>query len=397
MSSMISRNLRHLRVFLAVADEASVTGAAERFKVSQPAVTQMLGKLEAQAGGALFSRTSRGFVLSERGTVLAARLRRAFAQLDAALGAISPRLPGLATSGQLQGLIAVHDTGSFTLAARSLGRAQPTVHRAVSQLEQEVGAQLFERTAHGLSPSRACSALVPRARLALSELDQADMELGDFDGTETGRIVIGTLPLSRTVLLPRALAAFRQARPKTLISVLDGTHEVLLAALRRGDVDIMLGALRSETPAPDVVQEPLFQDRFAVVARPGHPLAGKGPLQTSQLRCFPWVVPGPGTQLRRQFEGLFRGEGLLPPDSLIEAGFILLIRDYLDLSDALAFTSGRQAAPELDRRHLVQLPLAKKLPLREIGMTLRSGWLPTRGQRLMLDCMRGAAKGLPDV
>ncbi|ANT63145.1 hypothetical protein AYJ57_21905 (plasmid) [Salipiger sp. CCB-MM3] len=63
---MISRNLRHLRVFLAVAEEAQITAAAERFNVSQPAVTQMLGKLETQAGGALFDRTSRGFILNER-------------------------------------------------------------------------------------------------------------------------------------------------------------------------------------------------------------------------------------------------------------------------------------------------------------------------------------------
>ncbi|MCA0942265.1 LysR family transcriptional regulator [Salipiger pacificus] len=394
---MISRNLRHLRVFLAVAEEASITGAAARFKVSQPAVTQMLGKLEMQAGGALFDRTSRGLVLTERGAVLAARLGRVFAQLDAALAAISTRLPEVATSGQLQALFAVHDTGSFTRAARALGLAQPTVHRAVSQLEQEVGAQLFERTSHGLSPSRACSALVPRARLALSEIDQADMELGELDGTETGRIVIGTLPLSRSVLLPRALAAFRQARPKMLISVVDGAHDMLLAALRQGDVDIMLGALRSQSPAPDVVQEPLFQDRFAVVARPGHELVGEGPLCAEQLGRYPWIVPGPGTQLRYQFEALFQRQGLPLPDSIIEAGFILLIREYLDLSESLAFTSGRQAAPELDRGNLVQLPLAETLPFRDIGLTLREDWLPTRAQRLMLDCLRGAAEALPDV
>nr|WP_240989218.1 LysR family transcriptional regulator [Salipiger mangrovisoli] len=386
-----------MRIFLAVADEASVTGAAERFKVSQPAVTQMLGKLEDQAGGALFDRTSRGFVLNERGAVLAARLGRAFAQLDAALGVVSPRLCGLVTSAQLQALIAVHDTGSFTRAARALGRAQPTVHRAVSQLEQEVGGLLFERSAHGLIPSRVCGALVPRARLALSELDQADMELGEIDGAETGRIVIGTLPLSRSVLLPRALAAFRRTRPRIRITVLDGTHDMLLAGLRRGDVDIMLGSLRNQTPAPDVRQEALFEDRFAIVARPGHPLAGKGQLCAEQLQGYPWIVPGPGTQLRHQFEALFLRRNLSLPDSLIEAGFILLIREYLDLSDALAFTSGRQVAPEIDRRSLIQLPLAETLPLREIGLTLREGWLPTRAQQLMLDCLRGAAQGLPAV
>ncbi|WP_250637307.1 LysR substrate-binding domain-containing protein [Salipiger sp. CCB-MM3] len=243
------------------------------------------------------------------------------------------------------------------------------MHRAVSQLEEEAGERLFERTPQGLVPSRTCSALVPRARLALSELDQADMDLGEIDGRETGRIAIGTLPLSRSVLLPRALAAFRQARPNMRVSVIDGTYEMLLAALRRGDVDLMLGALRSTQPAPDVVQEPLFHDRFAIVARPGHPLAGRGPLHPSELARFPWV--GPGTQLRHQFEAIFAAHDLPLPASLIEAGFILLIREYLDLSDALAFTSGRQAAPELSRRNLVQLRVTENLPLRQIGLTMR--------------------------
>uniref|UniRef100_UPI0011094E10 LysR family transcriptional regulator n=1 Tax=Poseidonocella sp. HB161398 TaxID=2320855 RepID=UPI0011094E10 len=79
---MISRNLRHLRLFLAVADLGSVTRASDLYNVSQPAVTQALGKLEAQAGGPLFSRTRQGFFLTPRGEALSARVARAFDRLD---------------------------------------------------------------------------------------------------------------------------------------------------------------------------------------------------------------------------------------------------------------------------------------------------------------------------
>ena len=394
---MIPRNLRHLRLFLAVADLASVTRASDLYNVTQPAVTQALGKLETLAGGALFTRTRQGFFLTERGTVLAARVRRAFDLLDPALANASARLPLTATAAQLQALIAVVQTGNFTLAARRIGLSQPTVHRAVSQLEQEACEPLFQRAAHGLVPTRICQTLARQARLALAELEQADVDLAEVDGHETGRITIGTLPLSRSVLLPAALHRFRQMRPRLLVSIIDGTYDTLLAGLRSGEIDLMLGALRHPLPIADVVQDPLFHDRSVIVARPGHPLADGRAIATADLLGYPWIVPRPGTQLRQQFESLFTAPGLPVPESIIEAGVILLIREYLDMNDTLAFTSGRQVGTELGKGHLIRLDIPENLPLRDIGITLRGNWMPTRPQQMMLDCLRHAATALPPL
>ncbi len=394
---MISRNLRHLRVFLAVADLHSVTGASELYNVSQPAVTQTLSKLEAQAGGALFNRTRRGFFLNERGTMMASRVRRALEILDPALEAVSPRLPKVATVAQLQALIAVASSGNFTLAARQLGLSQPAVHRAVSQLEQAAETLMFQRAFQGLVETRSCQTLVRFSKLALTELDQADVDLGEFDGYETGRITIGTLPLSRTILLPYALDQFRRQRPNLLVTIVDDNYENLLATLRSGEIDLVLGALRDPLPFADVEQETLFQDRSAIVARPGHPLAGRGTVDVSELIGYPWVVPHSGTQLRRQFETMFTSRGLPIPASIIEAGFILLIRDFLDLNDSLAITSGRQVSTELKKGHLIRLKTTANLPLRDIGMTKRAGWMPTRPQQLMLDHLRRASRDLPSL
>eukprot|EP01036_Dinobryon_divergens_P048007 gene48007-64415_t len=80
---------------------------------------------------------------------VALRLRRALALLDPALTALAPRLTRTATVAQLNALIAVTECESFSAAARRLNVAQPTVHRAISQLEGEVGQPLFDRTSHG--------------------------------------------------------------------------------------------------------------------------------------------------------------------------------------------------------------------------------------------------------
>ena len=388
---MISRNLRHFRVFLAVADLGTPTAAAGRCGVSQPAVTQTLAKLEREVGGALFDRTRRGFFVTERGAMLQARLGRAMGRLDAALAEIAPRLAVTATAAQVQALIAMVETQNFTLAARRLGVAQPTVHRAVTALEQEAGRPLFERRSFGLAASKPCRALAQAARLAFSEFEQAEAELADLDGRDAGRVVVGALPLSRAVVLPEAIARFRALRPTTRVTILDGPYDEMLAGLRRGQIDFILGALRDPQPIADVVQEALFLDHLTIVARPGHPLAAADSVPTEVLLHQSWAVPGPGTPAREQFESLFRGRGLPLPDSLVDCGSVLLMRELLGRSDLLGCISGQQAAAELRNGLLVVIRTPIDWPGRRIGLTCRADWVPTGAQRLLLDAVRGAA------
>jgi DNA-binding transcriptional LysR family regulator len=390
---MSQRNLRHFRIFLAVADLGTPTRAAERCNLSQPAVTQALRRMEVQAGGALFTRGRGGFFLTERGAVFAVRVRRAMTRLDAALAEVSGDLVTSASRAQLQAVLALCEAQNFTLAARSLGLAQPTVHRAVGQFEKQAGRQLFERRPAGVVPTRACRRLADAARLAFAELDQADAEIAQFDGRDAGRIVVGALPLSRSVVLPRALARFRAERPGQLVTVVDGRYDEMLAGLRRGDVDVIVGALRDPAPVADIVQEGLFDDRLAVLARPGHPLAGTESLSARLLASKGWIVPGPGTPSRVQFEAFFDRHDLPTPESIVECGSILLMRELLLRSDLLGCISDQQAEAEVAYGLLVSLQTGIDWPARRIGLSYRADWTPTRAQAALLEHIRAASGG----
>lgn len=309
---MIGENLRHLRAFLAVAESGSVTQAAARSYVSQPAVTQAIAKLEALAEVPLFRRSPQGFFPTEAGEILRHRASRAFAMIDPALAEIAPRLPHIATRPQLRALIATSEAQNFSLAARVLGVSQPTVHRAIGQLEREAGLPLFQRGPQGVVPTRACTALARAARLAFAELDQAEAELGELAGREVGRIVIGATPLARSYILPRALATFRAQRPRLGIKVLDGPYSELLRGLRRGEVDFMVGALRDPVPIDDVVQEALFEDTLVILAGRGHPQLDTA-LDVARLAAFPWLVTRENTPSRTQFDAMFDAAGVAPP------------------------------------------------------------------------------------
>lgn len=396
---MIFSNLRHLRVFLAVQDTGSVTGAAERCNVSQPAVTQALAKLEALTGGSLYQRSSKGVFITPRGQALAHRVRRAFALLDQGLHGLSPRAGQIVTFTQLTALIAVREAENFTLAARRLNRAQPTVHRAVTQLEQEAGRALFNRTPYGVVATRSCQIVARAALLAFAELEQAEAELAELDGREAGRIVVGALPLSRSVLLPQALARFRRQRPTLPVVVNDGPYHDLLGGLRRGDIDLIVGALRDPAPVDDVVQEALFDDQLVVLAAPDHPLVGQPSIQPAQIADSQWVVPREGSPARRQFDGFFtRATGRNTPASLIEAGSILLMRELLRSGDFLGCISRWQAEADIANGLLAPLNLDWHWPGRPIGLTCRQDWTPTPAQALLMALLRevaGEAHGRP--
>lgn len=384
---MIGSNLRHLRVFLAVAECGSITRAAERSFVSQPAVTQAIAKLEDLAAMPLFQRSPQGFFLTEAGRCLQARVRRALTLLDTALSEVSARLPLTATRPQLQALVAACEAQNFSLAARRLGIAQPTVHRAITQLEREADRPLFQRSPWGIAPTRPCAAIARAAQLAFVELEQARAELGELQGHEVGQIVIGALPLSRSHVLPRALSAFRRLRTHLPILVHDGTYDEMLGGLRRGEIDFMIGALRDPVPIEDVVQEPIFDDTLVLLAGRDHPLRAAPPTIEALAAC-PWLVPRTGTPTREQFDAMFDRAGVARPVSVIETGSVILMRELIQDGHHLACVSRLQALTEITRGLVHPLPWQLEGARRPIGLTYRRDWSPTQSQRLLLDLVR---------
>lgn len=383
-------NLRHLRILAAVATLRSVSRAAERVHVTQPAVTQALARMEQVAGTPLFERLPHGLFRTPAGEVLIARVTRALGLLDPALTDLAPRLLLTATLAQIQSVIAVTESESFSEAARRLGVAQPTVHRAVTQMESEVGRPLFDRGSRGVIALRPTRALATAARLAFAELAQAQSELAELAGREVGRITVGAMPLSRACLLGPAIARFRLTRPTLRITVVDGPFADLSLGLRRGEIDVLVGALRPAEAVPDLLQEPLFEDEMVMVARTDHPLATCAELGT--LAQAAWVVAAEGTPARNAFDAVFANG--TPPESLVETGSSVLLRELLLASDHLGFTSALQVVPDVTAGRLAILPFRPENTRRPIGLIRRSDWQPTPAQQDFIATLKQVAATL---
>lgn len=385
-------NLRHLRALVSVVALRSLNRAAETAGLSQPALTQGLAKLERQLGVLLFDRHSGGVDPTLAGTALAERVDRAFVHLAAAV-----RRPGrgaargfsrpeqLMTATQLQAFVYFADAQGFAGAAAASGLSQPGIHRAVRELEQISGQVLAERRGRGMALTPAGRAMARGVRLAAGEIAAGIAEaLGETHPAT--RIAIGAMPLSRALVVPRAIAHFLRDCPGTVVDVVEGSWRELVDPLLDGVIDLMIGALRDEPPS-EVEQVPLFTDRLAVFGRKGHPLAGRR-VALEELQAQSWVVGPQGTPLRAHWQALFAGD---PPPVPVECGSVMVIRGLVMQSDLLTLLSPDQISVEMDAEMLVRIDLDLPGSVRTIGLTTRRGWRPTTAQQRLVELLQQAS------
>lgn len=392
-------NIRHLRAFAEVARHKSIRRASAEVYLSQPAITQAIAKLETTVGVALFERRSDGMFATLPGQLYLSRVQRALAYIAAGTkeavrighkkgGRGFSNLDQLLTGVQLRAAAALSESENFSLAARSIGISQPSLHRAARDLERLSGLTLFDASSRGVSLSPEAKIIAQHAKLAFAELDQGRAEVDEWKGSGSGRIVIGTMPLARTYILPKAILALMASHPQVGISVIDGPYDDLLYGLRHGDIDLLIGALRAPLPVDDIVQEVLFEDPLMIAARSDHPLAQQHPVALSDLAAFPWVLPRAGTPTRDHFDALFENSG--QPSRIIEASSLVLIRGLILGSDTLTLISAHQIRHEQQTGSMIRIDIDTSATTRPIGITQRRDWQPTATQRKFLDDLRQA-------
>jgi len=396
-------HLRLLRALAAVLQAGSSQQAAALLHVAQSSVARAVVKLESELGCALFERTGRGLLPTERGRMLALRSTRVFQLLsdaDRRRGRssnldwnTSPLSLGLGPR-HLEVLLQLADLGSEVKVAEVLGVSQSAVHQSVAQLEHMAGAALFRRTRLGLRVDESGEPVLLAARLALAELRQAADELTATDGRLKGRLVVGTLPFSTTMLLSPAVEQLLASQSDVRVVIIDGTFDALVQQLRRAEVDFIVGALRGAPPASDITQEGLFEDRLTVVVRGGHPLTQDRKLKWATLRGAHWVMPMPGTPAESAFEQMFQSAGLPAPSDQLRANSALMTQALLADSDRLALMSPRQVARELASGQLAELPLRVQHADRQIGVLWRTDYLPTPAAAELLCALRRVAATL---
>lgn len=162
-----------------------------------------------------------------------------------------------------------------TLAAERLGMSQSAVSHALRRLRTIFGDPLFTRRPHGLEPTRHALELEPKIERLLAAMADAIGIDDEFVPSKSSRdFSIGAPDHVSTLLAPSLVGAAIDTAPNARLAFSQHLGDDALGAVRRGDIDIALGRFRARVGG-DLTVQPLYEDRYRLVARSGHPRIGR--------------------------------------------------------------------------------------------------------------------------
>ncbi|MCE9682652.1 LysR family transcriptional regulator [Halomonas alkalisoli] len=261
---------------------------------------------------------------------------------------------------------------NLTRAAARLHMAQPPLSRQIKQLEQEIGAVLFERGARGLRLTTAGQFFYEHTLQILDKVDATVVTTRHMARSERVMFGIGFVPSVFYGQLPLLVRGLRQKDNVELI-LAELTTVQQIQALKAGRIDLGFGRLRIDDP--DVVQEVLFDEPLMAALPVGHPLEGTTPT-LEQLAEYPLVLfpAKPRPSLADITLGLFRRHGLK----------VTIAQEANELQTALGLVAselGITLVPEQVRRvqrdGIVYVYLADKTLTSPVICSRRKGELPS--------------------
>ena len=191
---------------------------------------------------------------------------------------------------QLEYLVAIWESGSFSVAASRLFVAQPSLSQQIRSLENELGAELLERGRHGLTLTPAGRAFLPHARAVLDAAQEARDSVRDVVEGIHGDVHVLTVRSIASGILPPSIARWHSLFPATVLRLHDYSHRRdLEEAVRAGAGDLAVG------PRPLGWSGPIVSLGFEelVVVSPAEFDADAEPAQQAELASSEWVLYEP--------------------------------------------------------------------------------------------------------
>jgi LysR family transcriptional regulator, carnitine catabolism transcriptional activator len=251
-----------------------------------------------------------------------------------------------------EAFLALVQTQHFTRAAERCHLSQSAFSQKIRRLEEGAGVQLFERSTRHVALTPEGEVFAEEVRRIEADMRAAFAGLRDLASRRVGRVAVAALPSIAATWMPRAIAHYRKGNPRIKVELFDTLAGAGLALLREGRVDMAITAGADLREFEWVL---LREERFFLVCREGHALAGKASVALSQLAGQPMVHLARSSSVRQQLDAqlaLGNADALEVEHLATVAG---LVREGLGISVVPELTlfhferEGLQAVPVRDK------------------------------------------------
>ncbi|UQZ32222.1 transcriptional regulator [Paenibacillus sp. PK3_47] len=193
---------------------------------------------------------------------------------------------------QLEILLAVAETGSFTKAGEKLLSSQSGVSHTIADLEKELGVLLFTRSRTGVTLTEAGEQILLHAREIIRQTGLISQVAASGKSLQSGTVRVGAFPSFAASRIPELFQTFRARFPGIELVLFEGNYAEVEAWIRDGAVD--LGFLVHSGPDLDILQ--MVKDPYVIVLPPDHALGQQEIISIEQLENEPFILLSSGCE-----------------------------------------------------------------------------------------------------
>lgn len=207
---------------------------------------------------------------------------------------------------QLEALLAVAETGSFTTAADRLHTVQSNVSEHVRQLETELGVKLLVRGRRATVPTEFGVRVIERARAIRSEIEALHQDLSMLQGLETGHATLGVVGTVSRLLVPMVVAEMRVSAPGVSLRLTEGASERLAGEV--AERQLACAVVTEPVSDPRLHVEHLRDEDLVALVPSSLRLRGREPIALAELAAETLILPPAGNPLRDEVDTAARAE-----------------------------------------------------------------------------------------
>jgi len=243
---------------------------------------------------------------------------------------------------------AVRQNFNLTTAAKALFTSQPGVSKAIIELEDELGVEIFRR--HGkrvrslTEPGKRILASIERI---LDEVETLKRVGEDFASQDQGNLVIATTHTQARYALPKVLMEFTKRFPKVRVSIVQGNPGQIAELLTHDRADIAI-ATEGIANTPGVLALPGYQWQHVVMVPLSHPLLNQATVTIEEIAKYPIITYDKAFAGRSKIDAAFTQRNITP-DIILEAIDADVIKTYVETGMGIGIVAGHAYDPERDR------------------------------------------------
>jgi len=234
---------------------------------------------------------------------------------------------------------AVRQNFNLTDAAKALFTSQPGVSKAIIELEEELGIDIFSR--HGkrirglTEPGRQ---VLKSVELILQEVEGLKRIGKEFAAQDSGSLTIATTHTQARYSLPSVVQQFSQKFPKVRLSLLQGNPKQVAEMVINNQADVAI-ATEAIAEVDGLVSLPCFQWEHMVITPTDHPLLKLKSITLEDIAAYPLITYDAAFAGRNKIDQAFARRGL-KPDVILEAIDADVIKTYVELGMGIGIIAG---------------------------------------------------------